>query len=211
MQSCEQQELQPPTDIDDEPAGLLRWATAGLHRQLDQRPPLRALLRPGVGPAQLAVVTDAFSRCFAWLDPALASAERKGALPAGCRPYQPRSAWLQPTATIEPQPAEALFGAAYWGARYVAEGSTLGSRVILHRLQSVECLVPGALDYWRYQVDESAYWQAFRRALNDRLVSPAECRVAVAAARSVFGRFIDEFDIRGQPAAVRQGGACQTI
>lgn len=207
MKCCEQQG-QPPTDIEAEPATCLRQATAELHRQLDQLTPIRALLGPRVAPAELAVVANGLSRCFAWLDPCLARAERTQGLPAGCRPYQPRSAWLSAPLTIEPRPAEALNDGAYWGARYVVEGSTLGSRLILRRLQEVGHLAPESLEYWRNQVDESVYWPEFRRALNDQLRPPAECQAAVDAARRVFARFIDEFDTMERDSSDREGSLC---
>jgi heme oxygenase len=211
VQRCEQQELQPPTVIATEPVAHLRQATAELHRELDRLPSLRVLLRPGVTPARLASVADVLSRCFQWLDPGLVAAERLQSLPAGFRRYQPRSAWLRPSVGLMPQPPDLLAGAAYWGARYVVEGSTLGSRVILRQLESDGHPEPESLYYWRCQVAESAHWQSFRDMLNDRLASVHEREAAVSAACKVFRRFITEFHAMERHSATREGDTCRSI
>lgn len=128
-------------------------------------------------------MTDALSCIFAWLDPGLAAAIRDGRFTADR-------------------------GTVWWcllGARDLVEGSTLGSRLSLYQRESIDCQFLGALDYWGYQVDESAAWQAFRRALNDQLGSSAERQVAVAAARSVFRRSIAAFDTLKRREAVSEG------
>jgi heme oxygenase len=204
VQCCESHEVQPPTDITVEAAVDLRQATAALHRELDSLPSLSGLLRPGVTPDQLAAVADALSRCFQWLDPGLAEAERLQSLPTGFRRYQPRSAWLQPAVATGPQPLDVPAGGAYWGARYVVEGSTLGSRLILRQLESAGHLDSASLHYWRCQVAESGHWQGFRKALNDRLASVHERQAAVSAACQVFRRFIHEFHAMDRHSATRE-------
>jgi hypothetical protein len=179
--------------VQGEPAAQLRQATAARHRLLDRLPPLRALIHAGVTPTEVTTCLHAFALCFDWLDRSLVQSEKRLVAPPGCHGYQPRCDWLPALPGESTRPPSLFKDAAYWGARYVVEGSTQGSRLILERLENHADLQAEQLLFWQHQVKAADKWPEFRNSLNQHLVSTDDRDNAAEAANLVFDHFIAAF------------------
>lgn len=175
-------------------AQRLKAATTTLHRQLDQHPLIRALLKPGFDTVRHIALLRAFRRAYAQCEPAILHYERAHIISAPV--YQARLPCLARVLGEAVEPAKelatvkSLSTAQYWGCRYVLDGSCHGAQILLPRLRVQLGDNDDSLAYWHLLAKQSSVWPAVTTALNafyDGQTLRAEC---VAAARDTFQRFI---------------------
>lgn len=171
----------------------LRVATHALHAELDRRSPLTAALNH-------TDYLDHAARVLGWMRPleqalwplwpeAGDACLRRGKsqwLEADLQAGSRSSAGLPdcPAAPVASSLAEAF------GIAYVAEGATLGGRVLYKRLQA--SLAPLPLRWLQgYGEHTGERWGTFQRLLADHVITPDEIAQAQAAAVRAFTSFRD--------------------
>lgn len=188
-------------------AQQLKDATGVLHRQLDSHTLVRALARSELNETDHEQLLAAFYHAYQQLETQLIHFADQYTIDA---PYTPRLPCLAHALslphTYSEQSITELTPSAYWGARYVVDGSCHGAKVLLPRLQIRLGDDHPGLEYWRLLARQNEHWPAVVKRLNsfeadDRLVN-----ACVQAAASTFQCFLSAL-----PSAVTGPHQKQTV
>jgi heme oxygenase len=143
-----------------------------MHRELDSSPALRALLKPTLGLSDYGRTLSGFARAHEYLEDDQRSLETTlalGKVPA----YTPRLPALmhdlveldhltgiaENVQALDPKRRRMRTEWQYWGARYVLEGATQGSKFIVLQLRShLPQLMPHAFAFWEIQLRLAQEW-----------------------------------------------------
>ncbi|MBB4867939.1 heme oxygenase [Pseudomonas nitritireducens] len=169
----------------------LRAATQALHAELDGRSPL-------TGPLSRQDYLDHAARVLGWMRPLESALWPAWPDDADAALRQGKSQWLEadlqagaaPAATDCPDAPTPGCLAEAFGIAYVAEGATLGGRVLYKRLKT--SLDPLPLRWLQgYGEHTGERWSSFQRLLAEHVNSPADIALAQAAAVRAFTSFRD--------------------
>lgn len=169
----------------------LRAATGEAHRRLDRSPVVLALLDAKRGVAGYRHFMRALHRCYAGLEPGLlrlagdeGPAYRRR-LPALRREL--RQLGIGDADASRPAPPLPASAAAYWGTRYVLDGSCHGAErlgPVLTRRPALASATDFA--YWATLRGITPLWPAILARLEAHGQAPAERRAMLAAAGATF-------------------------
>jgi heme oxygenase len=154
---------------------FLQQGTARVHQQLDSRPELKRLLRPGLGMDAYLESLQALGHAFGQTEEVLAEQPPMPELP----PYQPRAAAInRDLQVLDGQipgagartgllPPTRTTGTGL-GIRYVLDGSSQGSGFIYPKLcrHLPELGAPECSHYWQVQQTAGRYWPELCALLN---------------------------------------------
>lgn len=184
------------------PGLYLREQTQSLHRQLDHLPRLQQLATGHFSRIQYIECLQRFYSVYSVLEQGLLEMECDLNLHADLV-YQTRVPVLALElsslgAELPKQSGRFIYSppvcAAYWGARYVLEGSCLGAKVLTPRIQAGLGLANDQpLYFFRHLSSLSARWPGYLLALNQYLCSQYDQHHAVNTARQVFRLFHSHF------------------
>ncbi len=171
----------------------LKAATTSLHRQLDSHPLVRSLAKGELSKERHHKLLCAFHLAYADIEPSLLAFEKANNVKF---PYAPRLPCLreitgQQVDTVASVAAhKTRSAAAYWGTRYVLDGSCHGAQILLPRIQTQFGTGHPSLNYWKLLASQSRYWPALVEQLNDYHDAGQVHATCLHAAQTTFQSFI---------------------
>lgn len=177
-------------------AASLRQATQDLHRELDNHSLVKALLQPSVCNESYRLLLQGFQRAYQILEPALIATELSfehvptppyiPRLPALATELHHHSFTPPDVGIVAPMTMNA-----YWGTRYVLDGSCHGAAILLPRFRKQLNLSKiTAFNYWQQLADLHAHWPMIIERLQQRGNSPCDIAEMSFAAQNTFKHFI---------------------
>lgn len=190
---------------------MLRRATAQSHRRLDQLGLVRNLYKDNLDPVRYRDLLIAFRNAYLMLEPVIRQCERQCTL--DCLPaFASRLSALDRDLGESESPFRMRVTGfeetwqAYWGMRYVVDGSCHGALVLLSGMRRKVIDTGGGLAYWRLLAGIKVSWPALVSALNAQVTSGQDLAKVIAAARLTFDCFITcllDVEVAHERTAVR--------
>lgn len=175
-------------------AEKLKQQTSSLHHKLDQHPLVRKFLAKDIDEISYQKLLNGFYRAYSYLEPALNSFESED---SSIPQYASRLTTLSNAISTRPitHPSDSLSqhtlsAPAYWGRRYVLDGSCHGAQFMLPRLVTKLGAEHASLTYWRLLAQQATHWPALVNQLNNFNNSHDDFHIMVSEACMTFEYFI---------------------